>query len=400
MRPTTLAALTLTTLAIGACGGQQPAPQPPPAPAPPPATASAAPPPADTTPPPPPKPSLAELAPQTLKGIGEAFNAHDAKKVASFYTDDCTTHAYGFADAHGKDELVKATQMVLDLVGDFKAAPTRIWMKGNVAVEEVAWSGTMAGDYMGVKASKKPLGERRLFVLWFNDDGLVKEQHEYGDGAGIMAQMKGAKGAPPVPTLPTNPPEVHVAKGTPDEDKLAEWAKGIDETFSKDDAKAVVAATAEDGDYWINVSGKPATKGAKDMTKELTGWFKAFPDQKWTTTNAWGIDGFAIVEHTMSGTQKGPLGPLAASNKPVTAWHWVDIMQPSADQKIQHGWGFANMLEMMAQTGALKPPPEKAASTAKAEAPKGAAKAGEAAKAPKADAPKTDAGKEKDKEKK
>ena len=33
-----------------------------------------------------------------------------------------------------------------------------------------------------------------------------------------------------------------MGKGTPDEDKLADWAKGMDETFSKDDAKAVIAA--------------------------------------------------------------------------------------------------------------------------------------------------------------
>ena len=192
--------------------------------------------------------------------------------------------------------------------------------------------------------------------MWFNDDGLVKEMHEYGDDAGLMAQMSGKKGAPPVPALPTNMPELHVAKGTPDEDKLADWGKGVDETFSKDDAKAVVAGTADDGDYWINFTGAPAIKGKKDLGKDLDGFFKAFPDQKWTTVNAWGIDGFAIVEHTMTGTQKGRLGPLPASNKEVKDWHWLDIMQPTADGKLQHGWGYANLVEVLQQTGALKAP--------------------------------------------
>ena len=394
MRSTILAALSLTALALGACGGESPAPQAPPAPPPPPAaTASAVPAPADTTPPPPPKPSLAELVPQTLKGVGEAFNAHDAKKVASYYTDDCVFQAYGFGEAHGKDDVTKQTQMVFDLVGDFKSAPTRVFLKGNVAVEEVAWSGVMASDYMGIKASKKPIGQLRLIAMWFNDDGLIKEQHEYGDGGGVVAQMKGAKGAPAVPTLPTNPPDIHTAKGTPDEDKLADWGKAMDDTFSKDDPKLVIAGTADDGDYWVNVSGAPATKGKKDLTKELAGWFKAFPDQKWTTGNAWGIDGFAIVEHTLSGTQKGAMGPIPASNKPVTAWHWVDILQPSADQKLQHGWGFANMVEMMTQTGALKAPGEKAAAAAKTDAK---ADKPDTMKAPKADA-KGDASKDKKK---
>jgi ketosteroid isomerase-like protein len=374
MRQSLLAALTLTTLVTGGCGGTEPAAQSP-APAPTSAVvASAAPSTAvDQAPPPPPKPTLAELVPVTLKGIGDAFNAHDAKKIATYFTDDAVVEVPGEPDVHGRDGIARSMQMILDLVGDAKSAPTRVWTKGNVAVVEIVWVGTMTGDFMGVKANKRPLGQTRLHVVFFTDDGLVKEQHEYGDAAGVSAQMRGAKMAPPVPVLPTNPPEVHAAKGTPDEDKLADWAKGIDDAFSKDDVKAV--QFADDADYWLNISGQPAARGKKEMTRELTAFFKAFPDQKWTTTNAWGIDGFAIVEHTMSGTQKGPFGPLPASNKPVTAWHWVDIAQPSADGKLQHGWGYANLFEMMAQTGALKMHEgDKMPRTDKAAAPKAPAK--------------------------
>lgn len=391
MRSTNLAALTLSTLALAACGGAQPAPQAPPPAPPPAAAASAAPAPADTTPPPPAKPSLAELVPQTMKGIGDAFNAHDAKKVASFYSEDCVIQAYGTQDreGHGRDDVAKATQFVLDGFSDIKSAPQRVWMKGNVVIAEIAWAGTNSADFIGIKASKKPAGQLRLHVMWFNDDGLIKEQHEYGDTSGLMQQLKGAKGAPPVPVVPTNPPEMHVAKGTPDEDKLADMGKGMDDIFSKDDPKGVAAGLADDADYWLNYVSKGATKGKKDLTNELTTWFKAFPDQKWTVTNAWGIDGYLIEEHTMSGTQKGPMGPVAASNKPVANWHFAEIIQPTADGKMQHGWGYANLLEALAQTGAFKPP---AAVAAKGDAGKGGAKADKPATA-KADAPKADAAK-------
>jgi SnoaL-like polyketide cyclase len=388
MRTTTLAALTLTTLALAACGAEQPAPVPPPAP-PPASTASATAPPAETAPAPPPKPSLAELMPQTLKGIGDAFNAHDAKKLASYHTEDALVVAYGEPEAHGRDEITKSLQMVFDMVGDGKSAVTRTWMKGNVAVVEIVWAGTMTSDFMGVKATKKPIGQTRLHISWFNDDGLIKETHQYADAVGMMAQMKGQKGAPPVPVVPTNPPEVHVGKGTPDEDKLVDWAKGMDDTFSKDDVKAVIGSMlADDSDYWFNIFGKPATKGKKDLSKELTDFFKAFPDQKWTVTNAWGIDGYAIIEHTMTGTQKGPMGPLPASNKPVTNWHVADIAQATPDGKELHGWGYANMAELMLQTGAMKPPmmdKDKAPGAAKGDSKAGAAKPD---KADKTDAPK------------
>jgi ketosteroid isomerase-like protein len=347
-----------STLAV-ACGGEEPAPQPPP---PPPAvSASASASPAPPVVPPPPKPSLAELIPQTLKGIGEAFNAHDAKKLASFYTDDCTVDDYGTPEAHGPDDVAKGLQMLFDGFGDAKTAPLRVWIKGNVAISEFVWQATMTGDMMILKASKKPVGQIRVHVSWFNDDGRVKEEHDYGDQAGLIAQMTGRKGAPPVPAIPTNPPDVHLAKGTPDEDKLADWAKGISDLFNKDDPKAIVGQVATDADNWINFTGAPAAKGINEITKDLAGWFKAFPDQKWSSSNAWGIDGFAIIEHTVTGTQKGPLGTLVASNKPVANWHWIDVWQAGSDGKIQHSWGYANLLELQLQTGAFKLPIGKAA---------------------------------------
>jgi ketosteroid isomerase-like protein len=348
-----------TTIGLVACASPPPPPAAAPPVPPPVATASAPPAPADTAPAPPPKPTLAELIPQALKGIGEAFNAHDGKAIASYFTEDAVTDAYGEPTAHGRDELVRAMEGLFSTFGDSRSVPTRVWIKGNVVVAETVWTGTMTGDFMGMKATKKPVGEYRVDVMQFNDDGLVKEMHEYGDDAGLMAQMSGKKGAPPLPTLPTNMSELHVSKGTPEEDKLADWAKSMDDTFSKGDVKAAIATNADDGDYWINFTGAPATRGKKDLSKDLEAFFKAFPDQRWTTVNAWGVDGFAILEHTMTGTQKGRLGALAASNKEVSDWHWLDIMQPAADGKLQHGWGFANLVEVLAQTGALKMPGDK-----------------------------------------
>jgi steroid delta-isomerase-like uncharacterized protein len=310
------------------------------------------------TPPAPPKPSLSELIPAALKGVGDAFNAHDAKKFASFYTDDSVVADYGGGPAaHGRDDTTRMVQMLFDTFADAKLASTRVWIKGNVAVTEIAWSGVMNADMMGIKASKKAVGQLRVHVTWFNDDGLIKEEHQYADSAGLIAQMTAKKGAPAVPVLPTGPTEVHVGKGTPDEDKLADWGKSLDDVLSKDDPKAAAALFADDGDEWVNTSGGPAVKGKKDLAKSLGVWFKAFPDQKWATGNAWGIDGFAIVEDSISGTQKGPLGPLAASNKLVNGWHWIEILQPTADGKILHLSSYGNMIEATSQISPPKAPP-------------------------------------------
>lgn len=358
MRTIIIGIATVMTLAavLGACGGEQPPAQPPPPPPPVAMSASAAPA-AAPAPPPPPAPakaSLAELIPRALSGINDAFNAHDSKKLADYFTQDCVAVDFGVPEAHGRDDIARSMQMVFDGFGDAKSVPTRTWIKGNVAISEFVWSGTMTGDLMMLKASHKPVGELRLHIMWFTDDGLVKEEHEYGDQAGLTAQIMGKKGAPPVPTLPTNGPDVHVGTNSADEDKLVVWAKTVDDAFDKDQPSGAAALLSEDADYWLNISGKPATKGKKDLTADLTRWFKAFPDQKWASTHAWGIDGFVIVEHALSGTQKAAMGQLPASNKPVKDWHWVDIYQLDADGKIKHGWGYANLLEMMMQTGGFK----------------------------------------------
>ena len=136
MRTKILAALITTSLALAACGGEAPPPQPPPAP-PPPTTAETTAPPATTAPPPPAKPALSEVIPQTLKGQGDAFNAHDAQKMASYFTDDATSVAYGEGETHSKGDIQSYYQDLFTGFSDIKSAPTRIWIKDNVAIAEL-----------------------------------------------------------------------------------------------------------------------------------------------------------------------------------------------------------------------------------------------------------------------
>jgi len=307
------------------------------------------------------QPSVGAIARQTLRALREAFDAHDAGKVASYYAEDCVVDstvamdARGTRPAHGRDELASGLGKVFAAFGDIASAPLRTWVTGNVVVSEIAWTATMTGDFMGLKATGKPVGLVALRVMRLSDEGLVQQEREYADVSGLVAQMMGKKDAPPPPILPSNTLDMHTAKGTPDEDQLAAWAKGMDQTFDKGDPKGVAAAMDDDADYWTNFGG-PAIKGKRALEKGIGAWFKAFPDQKWTTTEAWGIDGFAIVEHSVSGTQQGAFGLAPASKRAVTGWRWVDILQPGVDGAVLHCWGFTNVMEMLQQTGAIKQP--------------------------------------------
>jgi steroid delta-isomerase-like uncharacterized protein len=369
MRSTPRAAVLLAGLAGLAalsCGAGAAPAQTPAAPAPEP-IATTAPVAVEPTPEPASKPSLQSSMQATTKGLANAFGAHDAQRAASFFADDASATSYGGWGAHGRDEIAKRFQELFAAFGDAKTVVLRAWTKGEMVVEESAWAGTMTGDFMGRPATHAPVGQLRVDVLVFDADGRVKELREYADDAGLLAQMSGKKDAPPVPLIPTNSPSVHVAAESPEDDKLAAWGRALGEG----DAGAVAAGIADDSDAWVSFDDKPATRGKKALARQIAGWTKAFPDAKWTTTASWGIDGFAIVEHTMSGTQKGPLGALKASNKPVTSWHWLTIVQPDADAQIHHVWAYANLVELLRQTGALdafatKPRPAAARTTAKA----------------------------------
>jgi hypothetical protein len=65
------------------------------------------------------------------------------------------------------------------------------------------------------------------------------------------------------------------------------------------------------------------------------------------------------------------MGPVPATGKTVGGWHMIDILQPSADSKIMHDWGYTNTNELLAQIGQLKAPGGDAAKPApKAPEPK------------------------------
>ena len=165
-----------------------------------------------------------------------------------------------------------------------------------------------------------------------------KECHLYMDGGSLAFQlgMPKAKGRAMV-GLPTNN-EMHVAKGTPDEDKNVDGAKAMAAVFEKKDAKAFLDGMADDSTYDDNVMPKPMS-GKKDAKTWFTSFTKAFPDLKDEVKNAWGYDDFVVDEYVMTGTQKGPFMGIPATNKSVQL-HGAESFEMK-DGKMVKGWDTA-----------------------------------------------------------
>jgi steroid delta-isomerase-like uncharacterized protein len=401
----TICGAALVAVLISACGGEGETIPPPQAPPPPPPPMAAPPPePTPAPPPEPPKPSLLELEKQGTRISLAALNAHEAAKFAEGFAPDGVSIVYGFGESKGREAIASEIQKTFDAFPDVKFGASNVYAKGEIVVIEWVVNGTHKGEFNGVKATNKPVGIRGATILWMTPEGLVKQEHRYMDGSTIMAQIGQSKSpARAIPPVPSGDPTWHVAKGTPDEDKQSLVLKQMYAAFDNKQESDFIGAMADNATFSDLAMPKDVT-GKAEHKKAFQGFAKAFPDGKLAVDTIFSVDEFTIAESTMSGTQKGALGPLKASNKPVSL-HGLDIMTIK-DGKIQAGTGYSNSVELLAQTGQL-PKPKAAKADAKPEGdkkpPEKTDKAAPAAKsdkpAPKTDAPKADAPKS-DKDKK
>jgi steroid delta-isomerase-like uncharacterized protein len=341
-------------LVVSACGGDE-ASKPPEMPAAPPPVAVVTPPaPVEVAAPVAAKPTLGELLAANGKARTDAMAAHDAAKVAATYSEDAVVTSPGMPDAHGRGEIQASWQSRFDAFKDSKGWASRVWIKNDTVVVEWGWAGTNTGDFMGMKPTEKQVGQMGVSVMTYGADGLVKKENAYMDGVTMMTQMGLAKGkVRPIPTAPSGPPEMHMAKGTPEEDKNVELMKTMYTAMENKKEADFLGTLSEDVEY--NDMTMPEGMKGKTEAKKYFGMItKALPDLKTPATTSMGVEDFAIVEFNMTGTQKGPMGPIAATKKPVNL-HGVDIFQIK-DGKMVRGWTYANNTELLSQLGLLRAP--------------------------------------------
>ncbi len=342
----------LLAVALGACGGEEAKPPVMPTPA----VEPAATPPVEAPAKDEPKPAstMAEMQKAAGAGIGQAMNAHDAKKMASFYTENAVIKMAGMPDVTGRDAIAAMWQKNFDMVSSSKGGASRIFVKGDVVVIEFAWAGTDSGGMGGMKATEKPVGAQGVDIMWFSPDGLVKEQHTYVDMGTIMSQVGASKHkGRAVPTVPTTPPAVVVATGSADEQKNVDAATKMFAAFEKKSSDDFMGGASDDI-TWDDMTQPETMKGKAAGKKYFAAMTTAFPDVKSTTTNAWGVGDVVIAEGTLSGTQKGAFFGIPATKKPINL-HGVDIMQ-FKDGKIIAGRSYGNGVEMMSQLGLIPQP--------------------------------------------
>lgn len=353
MRKLSLALVAVGFVGINACGEDQPPPKAPEAP---PATASATP--VATAEPPKepekPKKSPMELQKETMVGMGEAMNAHDAKKLSGFYTDGAIVKQAGAPqETSGKEAIAQSYAKLFEAFPDFKSGASRVFVKGDQVAVEWAFNGTHKGDLYGMKATEKPVGCNGVDMNWFTPEGLVKEQHVYFDLGTILSQTGVSKQkARAIPSLPSKP-EVIMSNNGPEEAKNIEAAKAMTAALDAKKEADFVGALADNVEYddYTQPAGMKGKADGKKFFKEMT---TGFPDAKRTPGNVMAVNDYVIMEGTMEGTHKGSFFGIAPTKKTVNVKS-LSIFQ-FKDGKMVKGWTYANGADFAMQLGLMPKP--------------------------------------------
>lgn len=344
----------LVGLVSSACGGDPPvaiAPQP---------TVTAPPPPVETTPPPPvtppappPKKPLADLQKEAGKTIAEGFATGDAKKVAAVYSENATFKFPGMPDVTGRANIEKALAGFFASFGKIKMGEQRVFVKKEVVVTEWVMNATHTGEFMGTKATEKPVGWVGASVLWFDDDGMIKEDHTYYNAAVVPFQIGASKDKNRTPPAMPGAPQVTPSMGAPAEEENIKSLHALNEALEKKDEKKLGTLFTDKAE-WDDITLPEAQKGKAAILKYFKGLSGAFPDAKLATTFSFGAGDWVIEEGTYSGTNTGPLFGAPPTKKSMTI-HELNIVQLDKDKKIVKAVTYGNDLEMMSQLSPPKP---------------------------------------------
>lgn len=352
------AGLLAAACALTACGSgpdQVPGPKPPPPPTGPVATAEATAAASATTPLPPERPPLLEMQRAALKGMVAAFNAHDPAKIAALYSTTVVSGSpgpVGWEEEAGSAAIEASHTRLFAAFPDMKWLSPRAWVAGDVAIQEWVSNATQTGDLGSMKATGKPTGIRGVSVYRFDEDGLIRRDSTYYDAATIARQTGAMPGkARPVPDLPAGDMAVVTPSGAPEEGRRAAAARAMYAAFAGQDEAAFLATL--DADVVQKAYSQPEDQRGHKVAAE--GWramHKAFPDLRVTVGDAWAFGDTVVAEVTTTGTQKGALGLIKPTNRPV-ALHALDVLTFGKDGKISVIESYGSSLELLGQLGAL-----------------------------------------------
>jgi hypothetical protein len=106
----------------------------------------------------------------------------------------------------------------------------------------------------------------------------------------------------------------------------------------------------------LHIPSGQDVRGLKDFKKRVSECFDAFPDNHATIDDMVAEGDKVVVRYTLTGTHKGELMGVLATNKKVTIWA-IDIVH-NVGGKFVEAWTMFDTLGLMQQLGVV-PKPER-----------------------------------------
>jgi hypothetical protein len=283
------------------------------------------------------------LAEAYVAALGSASFA----QLAPLVDDEAHFTFPGLDDAHGRDPVVHAHDVILGAFDQRKFAATRVLRTSSE--QTIAWTmtGVQARDWMRVPASQKPVVIDGVSLLWTKDDGSIADVHVYFDVAAVKAQLgAGPKGL--VAFVPAAPP-AGTAPQFVDQNGKEQDNAGIvrTELDALENNEAVYVNSVVD-DVEVHTLERPDPVRGKDEAKTYyRAMHKAIAQLDTTVVNGWGVSTFAVVEYTIAGEQIAPIGWIPMQKDAVFRLHLVEIAE-LRDGRIARVWRYDNPSEILA----------------------------------------------------
>jgi ketosteroid isomerase-like protein len=270
--------------------------------------------------------------------------------LAPLLYEDADFFSPGLGTAHGREQVVRAHDLLLGAFDGRKMALGRVWRTPSEQTIEWTFTGVQARDWRGVPATGKPATFKGVTLLWTKDDGSIADIHTYFDVAVAKAQVgAGPKElralAPPAP--PAGPAQVfdQTQTGAADENTNVNLVKSALDALENHDEVAYVGAMADDVEVYTVERATPF-RGKADAKSYYATMHKVIGQLDTTVANAWGVSDFAIVEYSIAGEQLGALQGIPAQRDKVIRFELVDICE-IRDHHIVRIWRYDNPSQIL-----------------------------------------------------
>jgi ketosteroid isomerase-like protein len=274
-----------------------------------------------------------------------ALGSPSFAKLAPLIDDEAHFSFPGMDDAHGRDPVVHAHDVLLGVFDQRKFVATRVWR--TASEQTIAWTmtGVQARDWMRVPASQKPVVIDGLSLVWTKDDGSIADVHVYFDVAAVKAQLgAGPKGLVAfTPAAPPAAPPQFIDQNGKDQDNVGVVRTELDALENNEGAYL----NALTDDVEVHTLERPdAARGKEEAKAYYKAMHKAIAQLDTTLVNSWGISTFAVVEYTIAGEQVAPLGWVPTQKDAVIRLHAVDVAE-LRDGRVARVWRYDNPSEIL-----------------------------------------------------